>query len=92
MSKIFTIKRIATPSAVTMKFKSYNAAIEFANKSGMMKASKPYKRMLTIDGEIVPVWCVTMPNLTPTQPKIEVLDVKEATAKKTFMHGLQLAA
>jgi hypothetical protein len=92
MSKIFTIKRSAAPSAVTMKFKSYNAAIEFANKSGMMKASKPYKRMLTINGEIVPVWCVSMPNLKPQKAQIEILAVKEIPAKKPQMHTLQLAA
>lgn len=60
------------PCLITMKFKTYNEAIDFSSKSGMMKATKPYKRMLNVNGDIMPVWCVTLPQTKP----------QEATYKK----------
>lgn len=60
--KIYQISKPAAPAVITMKFDTYNAAIDFATKSGMMKASKPYKRTLHINGEVKIVWCVTMPH------------------------------
>lgn len=62
-------------SVTTMMFESYNAAIDFASKGGMFKPSKPYKRMITKDGSIHPVWCVTLaasfqPGAKPTYRKL----------------------
>lgn len=44
----------------TMKFSSYNAAIAFANQSGMLNPTKPYKRLAWKNDEQVLVWCVTL--------------------------------
>ena len=47
----------------TMKFKDFAAAQAFATKSGAFTAgSKPYKRVMWIDGKQTAIWCVTLPS------------------------------
>lgn len=46
----------------TMKFKTFEAAQHFVTKAGAMAGTaKPYKRMMWIDGQNLPIWCVSMP-------------------------------
>ena len=56
---VYTMER-PKEAIMTMKFSSYNAAIDFSSKSGLLKPSKPYKRLVWKDGNQVPVWCVTL--------------------------------
>lgn len=56
---IYQMQRPRT-SLQTMKFATYNAAIAFTTKSGLLKPTKPYKRMMIVNGTITPVWCVTL--------------------------------
>jgi hypothetical protein len=65
-----------------MKFHSFNAAVDFAQKSGMMKASKPYKRMIMIDGELKAVWHVTMPNARPEKATYTRIDAMRHTEQQ----------
>lgn len=44
---------------MTMKFRNFQAAEEFASKSGKY-GSRPYRRLIWIDGVQVPIWCVTL--------------------------------
>jgi hypothetical protein len=44
----------------TMKFRTFNEAIAFSSKSGLLKPTKPYPRNVWIDGEYLQVWCVTL--------------------------------
>lgn len=50
---------------VSMKFRTYNEAVQFSRASGMLHASKPFKRTGFKDGEQVIYWCVSMPNMNP---------------------------
>jgi len=59
MSTVHVMKR-PTSCLQTMKFRTYNAAIDFASKSGLLKPTKPYKRTMYINGSLEPVWCVTL--------------------------------
>lgn len=63
------IKQQASPCVIAMRFNSYNAAVQFAQGSGLLNPSKPYKRMLQINGSIVPVWHVTLPNVACSDKK-----------------------
>lgn len=67
------IFRLTRPreSIMTMKFATYNAAIAFARGSGLLNPSKPYKRIMNINGEIKPIWCVTMPQVKFTSAQYE---------------------
>jgi hypothetical protein len=59
----YILNRPKKSAVYTMKFKSFEQARDFANKSAaVMRASKPYKRMLYINGSIVPVWMVSIPS------------------------------
>lgn len=63
---VFKMNRPKAGATITMRFPTYNAAIEFSRASGMLHASKPYKRNIFNNGEFVSIWCVTMPNSRPS--------------------------
>lgn len=44
----------------TLKFNDYAAADQFANKSGILNPTRPYKRTVWKDGVQIIVWCVTL--------------------------------
>lgn len=50
---------------MSMKFRTYNEAVQFSRASGMLQASKPYKRTGFKDGEQIVFWCISMPNMNP---------------------------
>lgn len=66
---IYKLNRPQEELTVTHKFNSYNAAIAFQSGTGLLNPSKPYKRMLCVNGAIVPVWCVTLPNVSAAKAK-----------------------
>lgn len=74
---IYQMKAPASPAVITMKFLTYNAAIDFSSKSGTMKPTKPYKRIISIDGVFTPIWCVTMP--APKPGKAEYIKIDDTT-------------
>lgn len=82
----FIMQRPTNSAVVTMKFKSYNAAVDFAKRSGMLQPSKPYKRNIYQDGELTQIWCVTMPNMNPSNAtfcKVETVNSTADFEKKT---------
>ena len=70
-------------SVTTMKFDTYNAAIDFASKGGMFKPSKPYKRLITKDGTVHPVWCVTLAGSFQPGAKAEYVRIDENKSCKS---------
>jgi hypothetical protein len=44
----------------TMKFDKYETALQFAEKSGILGGTRPYKRLVWKDGHQVVMWCVTL--------------------------------
>lgn len=87
---VYILNRPASSAVVTMKFNSYNAAVDFFKRSGMLQPSKPYKRHIFKDDEIVQVWCVTLPNMNPSEatftkreePKKQAVKPAKRTAKR----------
>jgi hypothetical protein len=71
------MNRPSGSSMATMKFASYNEAIQFSKQSGMLQASKPYKRTAYKDGETVVIWCVTMPNMRPSTATYQRIEEQE---------------
>lgn len=79
-----TFRKVAVPTSVTtMKFETYNAAIDFASKGGMFKPSKPYKRLITKDGSVHPVWCVTLAASFQPGAKAEYVRIDDNKACKS---------
>jgi hypothetical protein len=59
---VYLMHRPKVSSVVTMKFKTYEEAKNFAAKSQLLESSKPYRRMMEIEGTMVPIWNVSLPS------------------------------
>jgi hypothetical protein len=72
---IYQMEKHASPAVITMKFHTFNAAVDFATKSGICKASNPYKGVMYFYGETKVVWCVTLPSPKPDKATFKRIDI-----------------